>query len=1036
MKHRTCFRLSSAVFLVLILLLSLNVILVFTQSTTIVVPDDFATIQQAVNFAKSGDTIFVKAGTYSESIVIDKNRLTLTGENKQSTIIDGNGGTNQSLRVNNADFVKISGFTIQNTYDGICFYESSFGSVSDCIITTCSFRGIILILSSFNSISENALHDNHDGVELYKSSFNTVSANTITNSRFGIGTSRSFNDTFSENTIINSQSSIYIYDCSYDTISANALTNNAEHGISLVVSSYCSFSGNTITNNALHGISLSNCSYCSVSDNTIISSAQTGAHAYNSFQISYTKNTLINNNNGLGVYGSSHCKFTENTIRNSGGRGISIGSSSLCIVSKNTAIASANQGIQMFSSSDVTVTNNTLLSNQIGVGLYQTTQTNVYKNTITDGKVGFSVSLSDNNIFYHNSIADNQYSVASTNSSNIWDDGPVSGGNYWSDYTGTDFNGDGIGDTPYFIDVSNQDNYPLMSPEGTNQSRIYFNLLVDSLPSGVSFTLNGTSYVTPLSDAFTNATTINLEMPESYSYSDKNYTWNKWSDENPNRIRTIVITEDTNLTAVYELQNVPMDVSVVSPKNITYTTDEVPLQFNTNQNFTASSYSLDNQENITISGNTTLTELTNGLHTITLFVEDEQANITASETVHFTVEVEYVGFEILSPENKTYALSDVPLIYTKNETCNFVYFMLDDTQNYTDPGNTTLVEFADGPHELIAYVNYTNSEVEEKLTVYFTVNTTVPDSPLQISVISPSNTTYTTEDVPLNVTVDELNTWLAYSIDGQENITISGNTTLTSLTDGSHALLVYANDTKGNTGTSEVVFFTVELPPVIRGVTILSPENITYAVSEIPLDYLVNETCNSIVYSLDSDPAVNAENVTSLSDVDDGWHELSLIANFTGIDISEYATVWFAVDTISPHITDVIQVPINVTGTYENGAKINATVIDLVSGVKSVALNYTDGNGTWFVSNMTPLEVDIWNGTLPEFAHGTNVTYVIIAEDYAGNTITTEDLYGQATQYQVLLEFGSWLVLPMFVSAALGVTLYKKKLAKTAAPSL
>ncbi len=707
-----CFRLSSAVFL----------------QSTLVVPEDFATIQEAVNFAKSGDTIFVKAGTYSESVIINKTRLTLTGENKQTTVIDGGKGTQQSIRVEDADFVQISGFTIQNTYDGICFYESSFGSVSDCIITTCSFRGIILILSSFNSISGNILNDNHDGVELYKSSFNTLSANIITNSRFGIGTSRSFNDTFTQNTILNSQSGVYIYDCSYDTISGNSFTNNAEHGISVVVSSYCSFSGNTITNNALHGISLSNCSYYSVSGNTIISSSETGAHAYHSFQISYIKNTLINNNNGLGVYGSSHCMFIENTISNSGGRGISIGGSSLCLVSKNIVTASANQGIQMFSSSDVTVTNNTLIHNQIGIELYKTTQTTVYANTITDGKVGFSASLSDNNKYYHNSIVDNQYSVANTNSSNIWDDGPVSGGNYWSDYTGTDFNGDGIGDTPYLIDVSNQDNYPLMSPEGTNQSNIYFNLLVDSLPTGVSFTLNGTSYVTPLSDSFTNATTINLEMPESYIHSDKNYTWSKWSDENPNRTRTLEITEDTNLTAIYKLQNDPIVVSVVSPQNTTYATNEVPLQFTATQNFTIASYSLDNQENVTIFDNATLTEIVNGVHTIVVFVEDEQGNITASETVHFNVEVEYVGFEILSPENKTYDISDVSLIYAQNETFNSVYFVLDGSQNYTDLGNTTLVDLADGPHELVAFVNYINSEVEEELVVNFTVNTTVPDT--------------------------------------------------------------------------------------------------------------------------------------------------------------------------------------------------------------------------------------------------------------------------------------------------------------------
>jgi len=45
---------------------------------------------------------------------------------------------------------------------------------------------------------------------------------------------------------------------------------------------------------------------------------------------------------------------------------------------------------------------------------------------------------------------------------NSWDSG--SRGNYWSNYNGTDDNGDGIGDSPHFVYENNQDNYPLMNP--------------------------------------------------------------------------------------------------------------------------------------------------------------------------------------------------------------------------------------------------------------------------------------------------------------------------------------------------------------------------------------------------------------------------------------------------------------------------------------------------------------------------------------------------------------------------------------------
>ena len=60
-------------------------------------------------------------------------------------------------------------------------------------------------------------------------------------------------------------------------------------------------------------------------------------------------------------------------------------------------------------------------------------------------------------------------------------------------------------------------------------------------------------------------------------------------------------------------------------------------------------------------------------------------------------------------------------------------------------------------------------------TVHFTVDTTSP----RISMLSLANQTYYTFDVPLNFTVSEVTTQIKYSLDGQENVTIAGNETLT-----------------------------------------------------------------------------------------------------------------------------------------------------------------------------------------------------------------------------------------------------------------
>jgi N-acetylneuraminic acid mutarotase len=89
-----------------------------------------------------------------------------------------------------------------------------------------------------------------------------------------------------------------------------------------------------------------------------------------------------------------------------------------------------------------------------------------------------------------------------------------------------------------------------------------------------------------------------------------------------------------------------------------------------------------------------------------------------------------------------------------------------------------------------------------------------PDTtPPTISFVSPENETYTVTDVPLTFTVSEPTSWIGYSLDGQAIVTIAGNTTLTGLSDGSHSLTVYANDTYGNTGTSETIYFSIKTQP-------------------------------------------------------------------------------------------------------------------------------------------------------------------------------------------------------------------------------
>lgn len=121
--------------------------------------------------------------------------------------------------------------------------------------------------------------------------------------------------------------------------------------------------------------------------------------------------------------------------------------------------------------------------------------------------------------------------------------------------------------------------------------------------------------------------------------------------------------------------------------------------------------------------------------------------------------------------------------------------------------SATLPLLSEGKHNVTIYWGYDEmnegAAYSNLLTVSFNVKT-----PLAVAVLSLENASYT-GDVPLTFTVNKPFSKAAYSLDGQANVTISGNTTLTGLPNGSHSVTVYATDAYDSTGASKTVAFTV-----------------------------------------------------------------------------------------------------------------------------------------------------------------------------------------------------------------------------------
>jgi predicted phage tail protein len=134
-------------------------------------------------------------------------------------------------------------------------------------------------------------------------------------------------------------------------------------------------------------------------------------------------------------------------------------------------------------------------------------------------------------------------------------------------------------------------------------------------------------------------------------------------------------------------------------------------------------------------------------------------------------------------------------------------YQIDNGRNVTISGNTTLT-LPEGRHNMTVYAadaNYNNGASNIVFFSSFAIDTV----PINVTVTSIQNITYTSKDVPLSFTVGKEVSWAAYSLDGQANLTSPQNTTLAGLSYGTHTLTVYAQDTLGHVEASDTISFAV-----------------------------------------------------------------------------------------------------------------------------------------------------------------------------------------------------------------------------------
>jgi len=411
------------------------------STSLIVVPDDYPTIQSAIDAALDGSTILVRSGIYFESLQITK-CLEIYGSEESPTVLKNpSGGDVVYIQANYATF---AGFHIEGSAE-------SFGA------------GIYMSQSQHVQILGNVIFGNRYGIYIWDSFDIILRNNNMTNNRFGFGVWGLFLQHFLHDidvsNFVNEKPMYYWVNGKNKTVPSDAgyvaLVNSTDVTVRDLTPAR-NFQGIFVA----HSISIKIQNVTSVSNHY-------GLHILASNDSVIARSNITLNDVGLLLDLSCNNDIVENNFSNNS-VGIQFSYSPLTpirsignLVYENN-INGNDDGIQAIGAIDNQFWGNNVTANsRFGVLLVSSSFNIFWGNRFSINRWGMGFENSSRNAIYSNNFVNNTSHVYTDASSNTWNSTYPIGGNFWSDSLALDSGMDGIVDLPYVIQRDNVDNHPL-----------------------------------------------------------------------------------------------------------------------------------------------------------------------------------------------------------------------------------------------------------------------------------------------------------------------------------------------------------------------------------------------------------------------------------------------------------------------------------------------------------------------------------------------------------------------------------------------